>query len=262
MGVVRIDSLVSASGRTAVGIDWITRLLPRGVRYVGDVHEQPDAELPRWRLSLVLGHDGYQPKAMRSKKGRNRELLKAMLDRSHGEDAYLLFLLGKDLEVYGELDGAADAYLRSLKAALPIASYRETLTIRAMHCLGKSGRLPEALAIASSVLQDMNESVDYFFTLGDLCLDAAVANPMQALSEWLPLAKSAWLRCLELGEQPGRSGSIAGRGSYLAAHNLYAICKGMRQDSEAAYYQQLSEGTRIATQPTAIGAAEPAALSQ
>jgi tetratricopeptide (TPR) repeat protein len=244
LGVVQIQSAFSSGASTQVSIDWITRLLPRGVRYVGAIHEQPDAALPRRRLQLVIGHDGYQPDAMQAKKGRNRDLLQAMLEEAGGQDAYLSFQLGKDFEAYGELAKAAEAYQRSLVDVPLSASIRTSIAVRAIHCLGKSGRLAQAMDLATEHLDAMKDSPDCFFTLGDLCLDAAVAHPLDAMGEWLPMAQAAWLRCLEIGERPEQSGSVVGRGSYLAAHNLYVVHEGMGQPSVAAHYLELSQEMR------------------
>jgi hypothetical protein len=39
----------------------------------------------------------------------------------------------------------------------------------------------------------------------------------------LALARQAWQRCLEIGERPDLPGSVPGRGSWLAAHNLAVV---------------------------------------
>jgi hypothetical protein len=47
----------------------------------------------------------------------------------------------------------------------------------------------------------------------------AADSPDQA-EHLLPMIEDAWQRCLEIGERPDLPGSVAGRGSDLAAHNL------------------------------------------
>ena len=252
LGVVRVESLFGKNAQAAVAGDWLTRLLPRGVRYAGAVHEQPDSGLPRHRLPVVVGHDGYAPEAMASKKGRNRTLLWNMLEQAGGEDAYLLFQLGKDFEAYGELEKAADLYLRTLEADRSAANDRSSLAVRTLHCLGKSGRLHDALAMAGDFLVELADSPDYFFTLGDLCLDAAVAHPHEAVAEWLPMAKAAWMRCLEIGERPEKDGGVCGRGSYLAAHNLAVVHEGLGEVKEAEIYLHLSQQLRAGAANLAV----------
>lgn len=242
-GVLRIDSNTDTA-QAGVTSDWITRLLPRGVRYEGAVHEQPVCAQPRSRVPVVIGHDGYLGNALQAKRGRNRAMLLAALQASGGGDPYLLFQLGKDFETYGELSPAADHYLQSLALAEAGARFRPQLIVRAMHCLGKSGRLSEAMTLASDAMEDLGHSPDYQFTLGDLCLDGALARPHEALDQWLPLAEAAWLRCLAIGECPEQDGRVAGRGSYLAAHNLHAIYDGLGDQERSTNYRQLSERLR------------------
>lgn len=240
-GVVRVDS---HDGAGAVTHDWITRLLPRGVRYQGRVHEQPVSSAVRQRLPVVVGHDGYRPDALQAKRGRNRALLLAALTSGGSEDAHLRFQLGKDFETYGELPAAAEQYGMALQLGGAAAPYGPQLVVRAMHCLGKGGQLPEALALASEHLHGLGSSVDFQFTLGDLCLDAAVAHPADAVSQWLPLAEAAWTRCLDIGERPEQDGGVAGRGSYLAAHNLHVLCDGLGDHRRAEHYRALSARLR------------------
>jgi tetratricopeptide (TPR) repeat protein len=240
-GVLRIDSHCEQG---EVASHWITRLLPRGVRYAGTVHEEPVSALARRRLPVVVGHDGYLGNALELKRGRNRALLQAALQAAGGGEPYLLYQLGVDCEAYGERDAAADFYLQALECVSPDELYRPQLIVRAMHCLGKSGRLAQAMAMASESMDELAQSTNFYFTLGDLCLDGAVAHPEAAMAEWLPLAETAWLRCLALGECPEEDGRVVGRGSYWAAHNLHAIYAGAGDGVRSAHYQQLSERLR------------------
>lgn len=43
------------------------------------------------------------------------------------------------------------------------------------------------------------------------------------LQEAIAMAQLAWQRCLEIGERPEFDGSVHGRGSFLAEHNLAVI---------------------------------------
>jgi hypothetical protein len=86
--------------------------------------------------------------------------------------------------------------------------------------LGKAGRVDEALAVAQSEMPKWPDSPDFFYLVGDLALKQAAADAAQATSHWLPLATSAWERCLEIGERPDLEGSLPGCGSHLARHNL------------------------------------------
>lgn len=211
-----------STGRKLHSISWIPRLLPRGVQYKGRIHEQPVSVLPRVRLPLILGHDGYSKCEMMKKFGRNRSLLLQELELNPN-DPYVLYQLGKDNEVYDELSVAADYYLQALQLIPSHAGYRHDLCVRLLYCLSKSGRVDQAITLAAEQTDEWSDSPDYFFALGNLFLDKAIDNPERALEQWLPRAQAAWMRCLDIGERPELEGSIIGRGSFLAAHNLAAL---------------------------------------
>jgi glycosyltransferase involved in cell wall biosynthesis len=201
---------------------WITRLLPRGIRYEGSVHEQPVAALPGGRLALHLGHDGYHAAQLLQKMDRNRPLLLRDL-AARPDDPYLLYQLGKDAEMRADDAAAGDYYAAAFAFTAPDANWRHELLIRYLHCLGQSGRRGEALALADGQMQQWRESPDFFFVLGNLLLDQGIDDPAGALDRWLPLAASAWERCLAIGERPDLQGSVHGRGSHLARYNLDLI---------------------------------------
>lgn len=211
---------------------WLSRVLPGPVRYVGRVHEQPQHGLPVRRLALRVGHDGYSAERRATKRGRNRRLLEAEL-AERPDDAYLWYQLGKDCAIYDEHAAAADALRRADTLCRTPVPWRHDLATRLLFSLKKTGHHAEALECAQTRLEDHAASPDFFFALGDLLLDWAAEAPSLA-GELLPMAQQAWQRCLEIGEQPGLSGAVRGRGSWLAAHNLAVVLDGLGQADEAA----------------------------
>lgn len=241
VGALRIDDRGAASG----GSDWISRVLPGPVRYAGRVHEQPRHALPVRRLDVVVGHDGYAPERMATKRGRNRALLQAALAAAP-DDAYLWYQLGKDHAVYEEHADAAAAFERAL--ALPGSeAWRLDLVARLLHSLKRCARHADALAWAERMLPACGDSPDFFFALGDVMLDWAALQPEHG-EERLALARQAWQRCLEIGERPDLPGSVPGRGSWLAAHNLAVVHEVLGEGAVAQAlrdrYPQPSEAAR------------------
>ena len=222
LGAVCVRSEYGQGGQAAQDVSYLLRLLPRGVYYEGRIHEQAVSTLARVRLPLVLGHDGYRPEQLKQKQGRNRPLLlQALL--AQPQDPYLLYQLGKDYEIYRDFAEAARHYLQALQQVPAQAAYRHSLTVRCLYCMGRAGRLQEAIAMAQARMGEWQESPDFFFTLGNLWLDWSAAHPELARQQGLPMAELAWQRCLEIGERPELDGSVHGRGSFLAEHNLAVI---------------------------------------
>mgnify|MGYP000547721596 CR=1 FL=1 len=201
---------------------WITRLLPGHVRYQGRVHEQVVSPLPRSPIDVHLGHDGYMAPQLDRKHGRNHALLMRDLEDGPG-DPYILYQIGKDAEMRGDSTAACACYSQALERTLPTARWRHELVVLAINALSKAGRREAALALAEAEFEAWPESPDFFFVLGDMLLDQAIAEPARAVDHWLPLATGAWERCLVIGERPDLEGSVAGRGSHLAQHNLDVI---------------------------------------
>jgi hypothetical protein len=215
-------------GAAQVARHAISRLLPRGVRYRGRIHEQPQHPLQVQPVPISVAHDGYQPQALARKRGRNRQLLlKDLAD--HPDDAYLSYQLGKDASVYDEHE-LADRWLsRAQMLAGPEAPWRPDLLIRRAYALRRLDRHEDAARLLRDAEEESSigpRSADLDFARGDLMMDWAAADPGRAMLH-LASARSAFTRCLEIGERPSTTGSVAGRGSHLAAHNLALVCEVM-----------------------------------
>lgn len=197
------------------------RLLPRGVTFAGVIHEQPVLDGPALRTRIRLGHDGYLRDQLARKGERNRVLLEAAL-LADPEDLYLRYQLGKDHEVHHRYVEAARHYDAAYAATASDAPWRHDLVVRYLFTLGQADRSADALDIAERELPQWLHSADFFFVLGDVLLTHATENP-SAGAGLLPLIDDAWSRCLELGDTLDLPGSVAGRGSHLAEHNLRVL---------------------------------------
>lgn len=237
LGLLRVDSVVNDErGALQHAPSWIPRLLPAGVHYEGRIHEQPASALPRERLALVIGHDGYLDRAREAKAGRNERLLRLAL-AEHPGDAYLHYQLGKDLEVRSRFAEALPHYLEAHRAGEAAAAWRHDLVMRLIFTLKKLKQFAQAVELASHELERWSDSPDFFFTLGDLLLDWALAEPQRA-AELLPQIEASWQRAVAIGERPELPDSVRGRGSFLAAHNLAAFHESLGQAAQAAQWRE------------------------
>lgn len=241
IGLLPIASEFDLQGRVERATSWIARMLPRAVRYAGRIHEQPVSSLPRRRLALPVHHDGYRQADAARKRGRNQALLLRALEDSP-QDAYLLYQLGKNHEIGGEFEQAVPFYRQALALAEQDAAFRHDLVVRAIFTLKKAQLHEEAIHLADAEMANWQDSPDYYFALGDLLLDWAASNP-GAAGELLPMVEASFLRCLEIGDQPQLDGSVTGRGSHLAAHNLAVLYEGMGDGEHAAHYRGLAQAS-------------------
>ena len=249
IGQISVDSgFDDGRGGTGQAPSWLARVLPHGVRYAGRVHEQPQSALPRRRLALEIGHDGYLDAQMLRKRGRNEQLLRLAL-AAQPLDAYLRYQLGKDLEVRAQFEAAAPHYAQALELTGLRAGWRHDLVLRTLFTLKKLGRFEAAVALAQAEMPHWPESPDFVFTLGDVLLDWAASAPQRA-AELLPMIESSWLRAIEIGERPQLQDTVRGRGSYFAAHNLAVLHAGLGDDAQAQRWREREAGFRkVADQP-------------
>ena len=253
VGTLRVDSQFDSPIGTSIAPSWLPRVLPRGVRYEGRVHEQPVHSLKVKRLETVLAHDGYRADALKAKAGRNADLLARALAQAP-DDAYLHYQIGKDHDVYERYADACAHFNRSRAceeasgATVTLAGttpgWHHDRLVRELHALKKCRQHAQAVLLAEAAMPHWQHSPDFFFALGDLLLDWATEEPQRA-GELLPMIESAWLRCLEIGERPDLEGSVAGRGSMLAARNLIVLYEGTGQVLKAMKIKQAQqESTR------------------
>jgi glycosyltransferase involved in cell wall biosynthesis len=245
LGQIRVLSTFDApGGRVDEAPSWLARVLPPGVRYAGRIHEQPDSPLPRRRLPVVVGHDGYRDAQQAGKARRNERLLGLALAAAP-DDAYLHYQLGKALELKARFEEAAPRYAQALAGCDRSAGWRHDLVLRALFTLTRLGRFEAAIELADAEMPCWPDSPDFFFTLGDLFLAWAAARPERG-SELLPMIEASWLRAIAIGEQPQLQDTVRGRGSFLAAHNLAVLHASLGADAEAARWRDRESALRLA----------------
>lgn len=249
VGIVTVVSVHQYDAGQAASTGLVDRLLPAGVRFAGRVHEQPQHRLPVRGTPIILDHDGYAGSVAATKRGRNEKLIRAELDAAPQADLrrpYLLYQLGKELEVDGRFELAVEAYREAHLNTPAAAPWRHPLVIHYLYCLKRVGHFEPALAVVDAESDAFAQSPDFFFTVGDLLLDLALAQPKRA-EALLPLIEGSWLKCLEIGDRPGLPGSVLGSGSFLAARNLAGFYESTGRLERAQEYRALS-----APEPTGV----------
>jgi hypothetical protein len=245
IGQATIENHIEVGGSREIATAAEARLLPRGVRYVGRVHEQPASALPHRRVDVVLGHDGYLGEQRVRKGGRNEALLRQSIEAAP-EDGYLWYQLGREQDAAERCHAACGAFAEALRLTDAAAPWRANLVVRAVHVGTQAGALDDALALAQAEDALWQGSPDWHFTLGALFMKCAVRDEANALGRWLPWAEARWRRCLEIGETPDTPGAVRGRGGHMAAHNLATLYATFGPPAEAARYAALAQTLKAA----------------
>ncbi len=243
LGVVQVKSTVTISGTPQASFTRMARLLPKGVRYEGRIHEQPVTSLPTRDTGLLIDHSGYETHALAKKKGRNEKLLLAALEQ-HPDDVYLLQQLGKEYQVAEEFGKSAAAFKRALEKSAGHEPFRHGMVVRAVYSFKMAELFDDAIALVDAEIENWPQSPDFFFIVGDLYLELAIRNPTEAFEKLLPVVEFCWKKCLEIGERDYLDGTVRGRGSHMAAHNLATFYRTLGDEANAAKYDVMAAEMR------------------
>lgn len=242
-GSIKIRSNVEVDGVEGYADSWIPRLLPGYTRYRGRIHEQPITCGPDARLDFLVHHDGYAAEQAHAKHDRNLTLLKRALEEDPNS-AYLHFQLGVQYETVRQWPKVVFHLTHARDLGADQQAYAHGLFCRLIHALARCDRLNESLSLGLSAKERWPDSSDVHFAFGNVCLDAAVANPKDAVGVWLPAAQSAWLECLQLGDASVYPDHFIGRGGHLAAHNLASVYEGLGDTGLAQEFRALASALR------------------
>ncbi len=240
-GMLWYNSYPEEDGGVSISTSVLPRLFPRGVRYTGRIHEQPDGEYPCYRIPLEVDHDGY----LYTDKGERNLPYLLQEAKDHPKDAYYQFQLASTLRNLKRLEESLP-YFRSFyrlsgkgEAYRPggIVLYLYTLLdIGNMQCLSEAGAVVEQ---EEAVLGGWS---DFCFVCG-LFYMKRVLSDVEKYIGLLPNIERCYKRCLERGEHPDLGG-VVGTGSFKAAYNLGAWYEvsGQRELALRYYRQSAKDG--------------------
>ncbi len=212
-----VEDVMDGKEQIGAMYSWTTRLLPKGVRYQGRIHEQVDSAFPTVPVPLLFEHDGYlQP----DKGERNLAILQEELEL-HPNDPYFLFQIAQTLRGLERHKEACAYYARFYEKVPPQGSgYRTSGIISWLYSLIEAQDYDTALSIAKKEEKNLEHYADFHFACGILYMRAIQAETKKYVN-YLPGIEQAYLKCLEIGEVPLNEGTY-GCGSFKAAHNLGA----------------------------------------
>ena len=230
---------------TRVSVETIPRLLPRGVRYEGRIHEQPKTTLVCMDTPLVADHDGY----LYSDKGeRNLPYLEREVEESP-ENGYFRFQLAftlKNLKRERESLPHFAAFYEKGERKGPYWRQGVTEYLYALMEVGGKENMETGLRVLLAEEPLLKDYADFSFVCGIFFLNLVLSDIQRYIS-YLPRIEQSFLHCLEIGERPWDCG-VEGTGSFLAYYNLgtwYEV-SGQTDAARRCYKEALRLGYRPA----------------
>lgn len=251
VGQILILNSFKKDGEIHYSKDYMSRIIYRGITYVGQIHEQIDSNLPRVRTNIEVRHDGYLHK---NKYSRNVSILQEAIERN-SEDSYLLYQLSHTLFLGGKVEEAFKWYEEFYKISNVNERYRCSAIVDFLYNIIAVDKLERGIELIVEEEKNYFDSPDFNCVCAEFYKELVLSNPQKYIN-YLPLIEQYYLRCLEIGETK-KYDSIVGTGSYIAAYNLgvwYEV-SGQFEKAKTCYemasewgYQKGSERLRILSQ--------------
>ncbi|RJE85702.1 glycosyltransferase [Paenibacillus sp. 1011MAR3C5] len=230
--VKRIDKFKDKVGE-AYAQCYISRIFPKGVRYEGRIHEQAVSDLPRVKLGVEVGHDGYYET---SRSDRNIPLLQMEID-AQPDNPYYHYQIAKE---FNGIESYEQAYLHLKKAYTALTKkemYYPNTVVDYLYAMISAKQFGNGLEVIQNEAKRLHDYPDFHFVCGQYYLELILSDTAKFV-HLLPQIEQSYLKCLELGETD-RYDSVIGTGSFSALHNLgvyYEVTGNVQQ--AAAYYRQ------------------------
>lgn len=235
-GLLRYDEYRDEES-VSVSSSVLPRVLPKGVRYTGQIHEQPEGDYPCYRVGLSVDHDGY----LYTDKGeRNLPYLRHAVEE-HPEDGYYRFQIASTLRNLKRLEESLAHFREFYRLSGRNEAYRPggvVLYLYTLLDLGGMNCLDEAAGIVEQEDGYLGGFADYCFVRGLFYMKRVLSDVGRYIA-LLPNIEKSYLRCLEIGERP-EMGGVVGTGSYKAAYNLGAWYEVSGQTERAEKYYRMA----------------------
>ncbi|WDF51476.1 glycosyltransferase [Paenibacillus sp. KACC 21273] len=214
----------------------ISRLFPKGLYYVGAIHEQVHSiELPRINTNIHIYHDGY---FQTNKSDRNIKLLEHVIS-SNPNDAYMLFQLANEYRILGEYEKANIFFQKSYALITPYDGFKSLLVVGYLYnIIASKSNWKQGLDIISKEINNLSDYPDFYFVCGYFYMELVFSNVNEYI-HYFSNIEQFYLKCLEIGETD-KYDSVKGTGSFRAAYNLGVFYETNNNLIKAKHYYELS----------------------
>lgn len=186
-----------------------TRIIPKGVRYIGNIHEQIDSDLACIPVPISVEHDGY----LRSGKKEMRNL-PYLLERLQREpdDAYFLYKTAGSYHNLGRDEEALDFFYR-FYANVPLgAPYRPMGVVSFLYSLMVTGHDEQIFWIIQHE-EDMNGHAPFCFFKGQFYTHMFMSDD-DPYTDYVSMAEQSYIQCIEICKKTGTEDIVYKRALY------------------------------------------------
>lgn len=216
--------------------NWISRLFPRNLRYVGRIHEQLNSDLDRENIDLEVYHSGY---FLTNKGHRNLNLLFKELE-SNTTDVYLLYQIAKEFRSIGEYQKERKFLIEAYNGDRTDSNLFNLIITDIIYNSIKVNFYDEIYEIIEKHYSEFDKYPDFHFALANLYMNSALMNFEKYGHNFLLIEKE-YLFCLEIGDCDIFD-SVKGVGTFLALYNLGVYYETIKNSEKAIiYYEESSK---------------------
>lgn len=231
--VKRIDEFFQ-DGELKRSQSFLSRLIPRGVRFTGSIHEQVVSDMPRVNVEIEIFHDGYIED---DKTERNLNLLIRELEKNPS-DAYMLYQTGKQFKLMKAFGEAETYFIDSYNRGNSKEWYSHSLVIDLLYTNIATKNFQAGVDLINMERERFTLFPDFHFVCG-LFFTELIFSDVKKYSYIFPNIEQMYLECMKIGETNDYD-SVLGVGSFLPAYNLGVLYELMGQIEKAVDYYQIS----------------------
>ena len=231
-----LNSYKESDGEISKSKIQIPRLIPKGVKYRGAIHEQVDSNFKGVSLPLVFDHDGY----LQDGKGeRNLEILLEQY-KEDSKNPYTLYQISKTLWVLKRFSEADKYFYEFYENSKDVtANYRKVGIVSYLYNLLELKKYDEGIELINKEKNKFNTEPDFYFACGVYYMQTVLANVEKYMEYFFEIEKS-FLKCLEIGENKYYEG-VVGCGTFKASYNLGVFYEVTGNTAKAKEYYQLAQ---------------------
>jgi len=237
LGSIYIRNVYMDEGEKSYNQSKTIRLLPKGVKFTGKIHEQADSSLPCVLLPILVEHDGYLHTGKKEKRNLPY-MLQELQKQPH--NPYLLYKIAGSYQTLKDEEKALKTFREFYSQVPPTASYRAKGVVGYLFSLMTHKKFAEILEIIKQEETALKDYASFHFFCGVFYMQLILSDTARYI-QYLPKIEQSYLRCLEIGENT-KDEEDMGVGTYKAAYNLgtwYEVSGSVEKARK--YYQEAAK---------------------